>query len=231
VDGARHEDEEVEEALVTIRIVMVDDHHMFRECLRSALNAHDDFDVVGEGASADDARALAREHEADVFLMDVELVGIDGIAAVSMVLDLAPQAKVLVLTMHAKDPVAIDALVAGAHGIVAKKQSIAELARALRDVVAGGMPLAPGLSPDVREIAQRRRGAGDSSGPLGPLTEREREIFRLVTLGNQNDAIAAALSISGKTVESHRVHINRKLGAHSPADLVRFAAGHGLLYS
>jgi two-component system, NarL family, response regulator LiaR len=215
---------------VPVRIVMVDDHHMFREGLKHVLQAQTDFEVVGEGQSADDARALAGEVAADVFLVDIALGGIDGITATRAVLDIAPRARVLMLTMHAKPAVAVEALVAGAAGVVAKTQSAAELVAAIRSVVGGATYLAPGLPATIEDTARKRRfGGGDDAGPIGLLTEREREIFRLVVHGNLNDAIAAALSISGKTVESHRAHINRKLGAHSPADLVRFAAGNGLL--
>jgi DNA-binding NarL/FixJ family response regulator len=188
------------------------------------------FVVVADGSDALAAADICAEAKPDVLLVDMTLPGPDGIAATRAVLERCPQTRVLMLSMHAKPEIAVDAFVAGVSGYAVKSQRIAELIDAIRQVARGGTYLAPVLPRLVLDTARRRKvGGGDTRGPIGALSEREREVFRLAVSGMSNDGIAAALSVSVKTVETHRAHINRKLGLHSPAELVRFAASHGLL--
>ncbi len=213
-----------------VRLVLVDDHHMFREALKAVLQREPGFTVVAEGADARDAADLCAETKPDVLIVDQTMPGPDGIYATREVLERSPTTKVVMLSMHAKPEIAVDAFVAGVSGYVVKAQRTPELVDAIRQVARGGTYLAPALSRVVLDTARRRKAAGgETLGPIGALSEREREVFRLAVSGMSNDGIAEALAVSVKTVETHRAHINRKLGLHSPADLVRFAASHGLL--
>jgi two-component system response regulator NreC len=213
---------------MSINLALVDDHQVFREGLRAILSAQADVSVVGEASSAREAYSMLDEVKADVVVMDVSLPGVCGVTATRELLRREPAARVLVLSMHAEPERAADALAAGAMGYALKEQKASELLEAIRAVGTGQRYLAPQLPRGAVEDRVKQQQSGSSEDPLFPLSPREREVFKLAVRGFSNVGIAEELCISIKTVETHRTRINRKLSAHGTADLIRYAAQHGL---
>ncbi len=207
---------------MTLRIALIDDHQIFREGLRALLRGHPDLAVVAEGADARDLYPLLESAAPNVAVVDLSLRGSSGFVATEEIVRRSPQCKVLVLTMHGSEDYAARAFAAGASGYALKEQGAAEVIEAIRTVAAGRRYLAPSIPPSVMD-------AGSQGHTLDALTSREREIFDLILQARSNRDIATYLCISIKTVETHRAAINRKLGAHSTADLVRLAARLGLV--
>jgi two-component system response regulator NreC len=208
-----------------LRLVIVDDHAVVRSGLRRVLEAEDDLDVVAEAGDTRNAVFEARAHKPDVIVMDVVMPGRSGIEAIPDVLKEAPDAKVLVLSMQDDPSYVREAFAAGASGYVLKEAADAELVTAVREVASGGRYVHPTLGARLvaAEAEERRRAEED------PLTDREREVLRLLALGHTNQEIATMLFISVRTAETHRSHIMRKLGLESRAELVRHALTQGLL--
>lgn len=208
---------------MSLRIALIDDHVLFRQGLRAILATQPDMTITAEGGDAREVYPLLEASPPDVAVVDVSLRGSSGIAATQEILRRCPACKVLVLTMHASEDYAAQAFAAGAAGYALKDQDAVQVVEAVRAVAAGQRYLAPSLPAAV--LARPR-----PSGPLGQLSPREREVFDLIVQSRSNRDIATYLCISIKTVETHRSSINRKLGAHSTADLVRIAARHGLIH-
>jgi DNA-binding NarL/FixJ family response regulator len=208
---------------MTIAVVIVDEHTLFREGLRALLARETDLSVVGDAGDARSAYELVERCEPDIVLMAIELGGVDGIAATREVLRRIPRARIVVVSRHESEHFVAEAIAAGADGYVLKTQTGSELALAIREVHAGTphYPKTPDDRPRVKSDVV--------PGPLSSLSKREREVFRLVVRGFTNAAVAQELRISIKTVETHRAKLNRKLDVHSTADLVRLAAHHGLV--
>jgi DNA-binding NarL/FixJ family response regulator len=201
-----------------MRVVLVDDHRVFRESLHIAL-ASQAFDVVGEATTAREALQLAGKLEPDLMVLDLMLADSDGVALTRELRRQQVQARILMLTMHDSQAFVREAFQAGAQGYALKEQPLAEVMEAMRTVEQGGQYVAPSLGPLPAPI----------KGDRDLLSKREREIFGLIVQGSSSVEIARALSISLKTVETHRSHINKKLGVRSPAELIRLAALQGLL--
>ena len=207
-----------------LRIALLDDHVIFREGLRALILAHADLQVVAEAGEAREIYPLIEAAAPQVAVVDVSLPGSSGITATQEIVRRWPQCRVLVLTMHVAPEHAVRAFAAGATGYAIKEQSAVEIIDAIRAVAAGRRYVAPSIPPAVLD------GTGPQA-PLAELTAREREVFDLILEARSNRDIAGYLCISIKTVETHRAAINRKLGAHSSADLVRIAARLGLIRS
>jgi len=212
---------------VSIRVVLVDDHAILRSGLRKVLEAEADIEVVGEAESAERAVFEALSTKPDVVVMDVVMPGMSGIDGTPAVLQAAPGVKVLVLSMQDDPRYVREAFAVGAAGYVLKEAADTEVVAAIRAVAAGERYVHPALGAKLvaAEADDRRRAAQD------PLSEREREVLRLLALGHTNQEIAKQLYISVRTAETHRAHIMRKLGLSSRAELVRYALAEGLLES
>ncbi|MEX1357135.1 MAG: response regulator transcription factor [Gaiellaceae bacterium] len=208
-----------------IRVVLVDDHAVVRSGLRLLLEAEEDIEVVGEAENGRRAVFEALESKPDVVLLDVVMPEQGGIESIKPVLEAVPGVKVLVLSMQDDPSYVREAFAEGASGYVLKEAADTELVDAVRQVAAGGNYVHPTLGARLiaAEAAERRRAEED------PLSEREREILRLLALGHTNQEIAKMLFISVRTAEAHRAHIMRKLGIATRAELVRYALRHGLL--
>ena len=210
---------------MSIRVVIVDDHAILRAGLRRVLDAESDIEVVGEAESAERAVFEALANKPDVVLMDVVMPGKSGIEGMPAVLQAVPDAKVLMLSMQDDPRYVREAFELGAHGYVLKEAADTEVVGAVRAVAAGERYVHPALGARLiaAEAEERRRAEED------PLSEREREVLRLLALGHTNQEIAKMLYISVRTAETHRAHIMRKLGLSSRAELVRYALAEGLL--
>lgn len=210
---------------MTIRVLIVDDHAVVRAGLRRVLDAEDDIETVGEAADADRALFEALETKPDVVLMDVVMPGKSGIEGMPAILQALPQTKVLVLSMQDDPHYVREAFEAGASGYVLKEAVDTEVVGAVRTVASGERYVHPTLGAKLVAAAadERRRAEQD------PLSEREREVLRLLALGHTNQEIAQMLFISVRTAETHRAHIMQKLQLASRAELVRYALSAGLL--
>ena len=208
-----------------ITVVLVDDHAVVRSGLRLLLDKHEDIEVVGEAGNAKDALFRARALKPDVILLDVVMPGESGIEALPKLLKESPNTKVLVLSMQDDPSYVREAFAVGASGYVLKEAADEEVVSAVREIANGGRYVHPTLGARMVAAEAEERAAADAD----PLSEREREVLRLLALGHTNQEIAEQLYISVRTAESHRAHIMQKLGLSTRAELVRYALLHGLL--
>jgi two-component system, NarL family, response regulator NreC len=208
-----------------IRVLVVDDHAVVRSGLRRLLDAEEDIETVAEAPDADRAVFEAIEHKPDVVLMDLVMPRKGGIEGMPAVLQAVPAAKVLVLSMQDDPRYVREAFAAGASGYVLKEAVDTEVVQAVRAVAAGDRYVHPVLGARLvaAEAEERRRVEED------PLSDREREVLRLLALGHTNQEIAKQLYISVRTAETHRAHIMQKLRLSSRSELVRYALAQGLL--
>ena len=210
---------------MSVRVLIVDDHAVVRAGLKLLVDAEDEFEAVGEAGTAKDAIFEARSVKPDVILLDVVMPDQSGLEIIPQLLHEHPETKVVVLSMQDDPRYVREAFESGASGYVLKEAADAELVAALREVAGGGRYVHPELGARLvtAEAAERRRAEAD------PLSEREREVLRLLALGHTNQEIAEKLFISVRTAETHRAHIMQKLLLSSRAELVRYALGEGLL--
>ena len=208
-----------------IRVLIVDDHAVVRSGLRMLLEAEPDIEPVGEAPNADRAIFEALQTKPDVVLMDLVMPEKGGIEGMPAVLRAVPDAKVLVLSMQDDPRYVREAFAAGASGYVLKEAADSEVVAAIREVANGGRYVHPSLGARLvqAEAEERRRAEED------PLSDREREVLRLLALGHTNQEIASMLYISVRTAETHRAHIMQKLRLSNRAELVRHALAQGLL--
>jgi two-component system response regulator NreC len=208
-----------------MRVLIADDHALVRSGLRMLLESEGDFEVVAEAGTADEAVRAARLEKPDVVLLDVVMPGRSGLDALAEVLEAAPEAKVLVLSMQDDPRYVREAFAAGASGYLLKEAADAELVAALREVAAGSHYVHPALGARIAaaDAAAQAKAASD------PLSDREREVLRLLALGHTNQEIAKMLFISVRTAETHRAHIMQKLRLSTRAELVRYALAEGVL--
>jgi DNA-binding NarL/FixJ family response regulator len=207
------------------RVLIVDDHAVVRAGLKLLLNAEDDLEAVGEAGSAREAVFEARSLKPDVILIDVVMPEQSGLDVVPQLVAEHPGTKVLVLSMQDDAHYVREAFSAGASGYVLKEAADSELVSAIREVARGGRYVHPELGARLvsADTEERRRAEED------PLSDREREVLRMLALGHTNQEIAKQLFISVRTAETHRAHIMQKLHLSSRAELVRYALAQGML--
>ena len=214
---------------MSIHILLADDHAILRAGLKMMLNAQPDMEVIGEAHDGRQALHEALRLHPDVILMDITMPDMNGIEATRQVKKQLPDVKVLILTMHENDEYVFQALRAGASGYLLKEAADTDLINALHVIQSGNFYLSPtAQSVMVGDYLQRVH-AGEEKDSYSSLTEREREILKLVAEGFTNNQIAERLVISPKTVDTHRTHIMDKLNLHSRAELVKYAMRRGLL--
>ena len=209
----------------TIRVLIVDDHAVVRSGLRLLLDKEKDIEVVGEAGTVGEAVLEARSAKPDVVLMDVVMPGQSGIDGIPSVMKEAPGAKVLLLSMQDDPQYVRQAFGAGATGYVLKEAADTEVVAAVREVAGGGRYVHPALGARLAAAEAEDRARADAD----PLSDREREVMRLLALGHTNQEIAKMLFISVRTAETHRAHIMQKLRLTTRAELVAYAIEHGLL--
>jgi DNA-binding NarL/FixJ family response regulator len=212
---------------MTIRIVLADDHKIVRDGLRSLLDSQDGMSVIAE---ADNGRAivdLAMELRPDVVVMDVGMPDLNGMEATRQIVGQDPNIRVIALSMHSDKRFVEGMISAGATGYVLKDSAFETLATAIRTVVKEGAYLCPKVAGlVVSEFASRLPLARAADGPV--LTPREREVLQLLAEGNTTKQIASELSVSVKTIETHRSRIMEKLDMRSIAELTKYAIREGL---
>jgi DNA-binding NarL/FixJ family response regulator len=209
---------------------LIDDHPVFREGLKLLFELHGDPRVIGEASGADDGLEIVRATRPDVVLLDVVFgQGADGISAAHQMLRNNPAERILFVTMVKDEARVADAFEAGALGYATKDQSTQDILEAVRSVAAGQQYLARTLRLDKVEEQRRLRQANARLGNIALLTDRERQVFDLTVAGLTASRIGEQLSISRRTVETHRARIFSKLGVSSATDLVRLAARAGVL--
>ncbi len=205
----------------TTTIVLADDHTVVRNALRLLLDVEADFEVVAEAGDADSAVRYVRGHKPTVLILDLNMPGRASLDAVPDIREASPNTEIVVLTMQNEPAFARRALQAGVRGYVLKEAADAELVQAVRSAAAGDTYLQPALGARLAASADGRDGS--------ELSDRERDVLRLIALGHTNAEVAEQLYISIRTVESHRAHIQQKLRLSSRAELVRYALEHGLV--
>jgi DNA-binding NarL/FixJ family response regulator len=202
-----------------IRIVIADDHELIREGVKKILRGERDMRVVGEAANVGELLALVGQCEADVLVLDINLPGRSGLDALGELRGLQPGLSVVVLSMHPEDRFALRVLKAGAAAYVSKASAADELVAAVRKAASGGRY----ISPVVADLLAR-----ELEAPHEKLSARESQILSLIGAGKSTQQIAAELSISVNTVNTHRARILEKLGMRANAELIRYAIEHGL---
>ncbi len=213
----------------TIRVVVVDDHNLIRQGVIGLLQSQADIEVVGEASSGREGIDRVSELEPDVVLMDIAMPGISGLDAARELRDLAPDVGIVMLTIHDRDDYLFEALRAGASGYVLKGADVKELLAAVRAARRGEVYLQPAATKALLSDYLRRAARSEDRGHLDGLTDREREVLRLIAQGLTTPEIAEQLVLSPHTVQSHRDRIMSKLDLHSKAALIRYAVSRGLV--
>jgi two-component system response regulator NreC len=208
-----------------LRVLLVDDHTVVRAGLRMLLEAEDDLEVVDEAGDLRDAVFKVRRHKPDLILLDVRLPDGDGVGGIERLRVEAPDARVLILSMEDDAHHVRQAFANGAAGYVLKEAAEEELITAVRDVARGGRYLHPELGARVMQADMEERERAASA----PLSDREREVLRLLAMGHTNQEIARMLFISVRTAETHRAHIMQKLRLNTRAEMVKYALDNGVL--
>ncbi len=213
-----------------IRVLLADDHALFRQALRSLIAEEEGIDVVGDVENGREAVRAVTELAPDVVLMDAVMPGLNGFEATRLVRRSAPNTKVIMLTGFVDEDSLVESLRAGASGYMLKNVDMAELVLAIRSVHRGNTYLARALADwfDVSEVIYRARGEAQATG-VKTLTSREREVLQLIAEGYTNQGIANELYVTVKTVEAHRAHLMTKLRARNRTDLIRYAIRKGIV--
>lgn len=211
------------EAVEAITIVLAEDHAVVRSALHMLLEAEDGFEVVAEAGDARAAADATRRHAPSVLILDLNMPGGPGLAAIPPIREASPETAIVVLTMQGEPAIAREAMRAGALAYILKEAADAELVKAVRMAAGGRTYLQPELG--ARLAAERTGNEPDA------LSDRELEVLRRIALGHTNAEVATQLSLSVRTVESHRAHIQRKLGLGKRSELVSYALEHDLLES
>jgi two-component system, NarL family, response regulator NreC len=213
-----------------IRVLIVDDHAIVRDGIRALLGRSEDIEVVGEAGGGRDAVARARTLSPDVILMDIAMPDLGGLEATLQIHKECPGSKIVILSQYGDPEYVKRALKSGASGYVLKKAAGADLVSAIRAAHRGGLVLDPDVARDAitGESATAATVAAQDD-PYDRLTDREKQVLKLVAEGRSSKEVAGLLGISVKTAMSHREHLMLKLRAHSRTDVIRFALRHGVI--
>jgi DNA-binding NarL/FixJ family response regulator len=212
---------------MSIGVLLVDDHAIIREGLRSLLEKQPDMEVLADTDEGRKAVELVRELSPDVVIMDVTMAGLNGIEATRLIAAEFPEVKVVALSIHSQRRFIADMLSAGAAGYILKECLFDELVQAIQAVAVGGRYLSPRIADVVVEDYVKRL-SSTADSPLAALTGREREVLQLVAEGKSTKEIALELHVSTKTIEANRRQIMEKLDVHSVAELTKCAVREGL---
>ncbi|MBU4317491.1 MAG: response regulator transcription factor [Proteobacteria bacterium] len=211
------------------KVVIVEDHVMFRDGLRELLKNFDHMEVVGEAGDGLEAIRCIKKHLPDLVLLDINMPKMDGLAVIHEIKKALPQVKIIVLTMFKEDAYVIEAFKAGAKGYCLKSSSFDELKMAIGAVLAGNRFISPEIEEKVMEGLLETSKKIKAKSAWDTLTQREKEVLKLVGEGYKNREISDYLCISEKTVEKHRANIMNKLDMHTASSLAAYAVEKGLV--
>jgi DNA-binding NarL/FixJ family response regulator len=214
------------EDIMPIRVLLADDHAMFRQALRECLDVQQELQVICEADHGRDAVCMASTEQPDVAVLDLSMPIMNGLDAASEIRKVSPNTRTIMLTFHDEDRYVATALEVGIRGYVLKSQGLVDLVQAIRQVHGGDVYLSPGVSRAVVDAFLSKTHVDTNK-----LSARERQVVQLIGEGKSSKEIASILGISVKTVESHRSRLMRKLGIHEIAGLVRYAIRQGLVES
>lgn len=200
-----------------MKIVIVDDHEIFRLGLRALLEAEQGFEVIGEAEDGKTGLKVIAETLPDIVILDYSMPGLSGLEIMQMLRQKFPQVKVILLTATKSESILSEALNTGANGLILKKDTSNQLVQAVESVLHGEQIISTSIIPLVKRFDM-----------LSELTNRERQVLRMIANGYRNREISEALSVALKTVDTHRTNLMRKLNLHSLADLIEFANTAGL---
>jgi two-component system, NarL family, response regulator NreC len=210
--------------MAKIRVLLADDHMLFRQGIRTLLSAEPDIEVAGEAGNASDAVNLSRQMRPDVVLMDIGMAGMSSFEATRQIRKERPDTRVVFLSMYDDEDYLAECVDIGANGYILKESPAEQLVTAIREVNRGGSYLSPRL---LTKLVDDLRAQGASGMPrqarFGSLTKREREILKLLAEGLSVKEIAASFDLSVKTIEAHKFNLMRKLDIHNKAQLVQYA--------
>ena len=209
-------------------VVIVEDHRILREGLRSLLSSSLDLKIVGEAEDGLSAIRLIEEVKPDLVLMDLSMPKMSGLDAIREIKKEYPDTKILVLTVHKAEEYVFASLTAGAHGYLLKDAGRAELILAIESVLLGKQYISPGISEQLVSAYLEGRKPLEPESPWESLTKRERQVLKLIAEGHKNKQISDYLCISAKTVEKHRANLMGKLDLHNASALTAFAMEKGL---
>jgi len=212
-----------------IRVLLADDHDLFRQGVRRLLEGVSDLEVIGEGRTGEETVRLVEDLIPDIVLLDITMPGLSGIDAARLIKTASPRTGVIMLTVHADEEFLFEAIKAGAMGYLLKDASPDDLVRAIRLIYGGEGLLAPSMAAKVMREFARTREAKELAGVLNPLTVREIEILQHVAEGLANKEIAHKLSISERTVKNHLSNIMEKLHVNSRTQAAVYALRSGLV--
>jgi DNA-binding NarL/FixJ family response regulator len=208
------------------RVLLAEDHTMFRQGIKKILEEAEDLKIVGEVSDGLELLEFLKNHPADILILDISMPGLRGIEAAYEAKKIRPNLKVLMLTMHKNTEYLYHSMNAGAEGYLIKEDSDTELLSAIRKVLRGERYVSRNLSLELTDdFIQRDR--GEFRRPIDRLSIREREVLKLLAEGNSSKEIADLLFISSRTAEHHRANIKKKLDLRSTADLVKYAIKKG----
>jgi DNA-binding NarL/FixJ family response regulator len=211
------------------QIFIVEDHRLFREGLKAMLSLDPGYEIIGEAEDGLEAVRLIRKSKPDLVLLDLSMPRMNGFSVLREIKAAMPEVKILVLSIHESDQYVLQAFEARADGYAIKDSSREELRVAIRSVLEGKKYISPGIAGNVLEGYLDGRKTLKRKSTLDTVTEREKEILKLLGEGYQNKEIAGLVHISVKTVEKHRANIMAKLDLHNAAALTAFAFEHGLI--
>lgn len=211
------------------RVLLADDHAVLRSGLRLLLTSQSEYDVVGEASSGTETLSLAEQLQPDLILLDLSMPALGGLDALPTLRKLVPSARILILTMHDDPQYLRQALKYGASGYVLKKAADTELLSAIRAVLRGEVYVHPSMTRILLEDMLPASRAAEGENAWETLSEREREVLKMVALGHTSAEIAEQLDLSPKTVETYRARGMEKLGLRTRAALVKFALQNGLI--
>lgn len=212
-----------------LKTVIAEDHQLFREGLKALLQAREDLEVVAEAKDGLEAIRCIRKHSPDLLILDLSMPRLGGISVVKDVRNQYPDMKILVLTIHESDQYVMETFKAGANGYCIKDASRDELLMAIESVLAGKTFISPGIADEVMEGYLTGRKTIKEKSDWDTITQREREVLKLLAEGYMNKEIGDLLNISTKTVEKHRANIMNKLDLHNAAALTAYAIEKGLV--
>ena len=214
---------------MTIRIIIADDHGVLRAGLRALLSAEPELEVIEEATNGEEALKLAKELQPDIVLMDISMPGASGIDVTRRLKQIMPDVRILILTVHEDEGLLQEAIQAGASGYIVKRAVESELIDAIRAVWRGDLYVHPTMTRALFKEISSPASANNKDAPVEALTPREVDVLQLIAQGYTNRQMADMLSISVRTVESHRSNLMGKLNMHSRVELVRYARENDLI--